>query len=188
MSKKFRVQREREFKPHHILIGTATMALESAETRTPGWTYYELTAITFSALALEAITNSFGERLIPRWCDFESSSPIAKLRVICARLGMDPDFEREPWNVAAWLMKFRNKVAHARPESIRYDRTLSEKELAKIRFEFPSSKMEMEISLQNAKRAVAAIDQILELFYPKLNRDDRIHLYHDGFTGGITAC
>jgi len=47
---KYRVQRDRDFKPHHILIGTAKIALESAEAKTPGWLYYELTAITFSAL------------------------------------------------------------------------------------------------------------------------------------------
>jgi hypothetical protein len=37
--KKFRIQRDRDFKPHHILIGAAQIALESAEAKTPGWLY-----------------------------------------------------------------------------------------------------------------------------------------------------
>jgi hypothetical protein len=186
--KKFRVQRDRDFKPHHILIDAAKLALESAEAKVAGWTYFELTAITFSALALEALTNSFGQRLVTRWSDFESSSPIAKLRIICSRLNVEPNFETEPWATTLWLVKFRNQVAHAKPESIKFDKTMTEEEFQKLRFEFPNSKLEMQISLVNAKRSVSSIDQMLDLFYPKLKPDDRNYLYFNGFTGGTSIC
>jgi hypothetical protein len=188
LTKRFRVEREREFKPHHILIGAAKIALESAEQRTPGWIYYELTAITFSALALEALTNSFGKRLVKRWDDFESASPTAKLRVICSRLRVEPDFQNEPWSVIPWLVKFRNKIAHAKPESIKYDKTMTEEEFQKLRLEYPHSKLEMQINLKNAKRSIDAIDQILDLFYPKLNADEKYHLYSSGFSGSTSVC
>jgi hypothetical protein len=61
--KTFRVQQDRDFKPYHIQIGSAKIALESAEARTPGWLYYELTAITFSALAIEALTIRLAKNL-----------------------------------------------------------------------------------------------------------------------------
>jgi hypothetical protein len=186
--KKFRVQRDRDFKPHHILIGSAKIALESAETRTPGWLYYELTAITFSALAIEALTNSFGEKLVTRWNDFEKASPIAKLRVICTRLCVEPDFEKEPWFTVLWLVQFRNKVAHAKPESIKFDKTMTEKELQKIQFEYPRSRLEMQINIENAKRSVSAVDQILELFYPQLTPDEKYYLYSNGFSGTTSTC
>ena len=185
---KYRVQRDRDFKPHHILIGTAKIALESAEAKTPGWLYYELTAITFSALALEALTNSFGEKLVSRWDDFETASPIAKLRIICSRLLVEPDFEKEPWSVALWLVKFRNKIAHAKPESIKFDKTMTENDFQKIQFEFPRSKLEMQINLENAKRSVSTIDQILELFYLPLKSDEKYCLYSDGFSGTTSTC
>jgi hypothetical protein len=111
--------------------------LESAELKTPGWLYYELTAITFSALSLEAPTNSFGEKFVARWYDYESSSPIAKLRIICSQLNVEPDFEKEPWAATLWLLKSRNKVAHARPESINFDKTMTDEDFQKICFEFP---------------------------------------------------
>ena len=186
--KKFRVQREREFAPHHILYGAAQIALENAELKTPGWLYYELTAITFSALSLEALTNSFGEKLVTRWCDYESSSPIAKLRIICSRLGVEPDFEKEPWATTLWLVKFRNKVAHAKPESINFDETMTDEDFQKIRFEFPQSKLEMQISLANAKRSVFAIVEIMNLFYPKLTLDEKNGLYFDGYSGSTSSC
>jgi hypothetical protein len=185
---KYRVEREREFKPHHILIGAAQIALESAEAKTPGWLYHELIAITFSALAFEALTNSFGERLVTRWGDFESASPIAKLRIICSRLGVEPDFEKEPWSATLRLVKFRNKVAHAKPESISFDKTMTKEEFEKHRFEYPHSKLEMQINLKNAKSSVSAVDQILELFYPKLTDDEKYHLYSSGFSGSTSIC
>ena len=186
--KKFRVQRDRDFKPHHILIGAAKSALESAEAKTPGWLYHELTAITFSALALEALTNSFGEKLVMRWEHFESASPIAKLRIICSRLDVTPNFDIEPWAATLWLVKFRNKVAHAKPESIRFDKTMTQEEFQASRFEYPHAKLEMQINLENAKHSISAIDQILELFYPKLKDDEKNYLYWDGFIGSTSTC
>jgi hypothetical protein len=185
---KYRIQRERDFKPHHILIGAAKIALENAEAKNPGYLYHELIALTFSALALEAITNSFGERLVLRWEHYKSSSPIAKLRVICSQLKIHPDFNKEPWTTIEWLMRFRNKVAHAKPESIKFDETMSKEEFERIRFEFPNSKLEMQISLENASRSLSSIDQILDQFYLKLNSDDRYYLYSDGFSGNTSTC
>jgi len=188
VNKKVRVQRDRYFKPHHILIGAAKNALENAEARVPGWLYYELTAITFSALALEALTNSFGEKLVARWEDFErGANPVAKLRIICSQLNVQPDFEKEPWATTLWLMKFRNKVAHAKPEPINFDKTMSEEDFKKIQFEFPQSKFEMEITLKNAKRSIDAIDSILELFYPKLSAEKADELYSNGFSGSVSV-
>jgi len=123
-----------------------------------------------------------------RWNDFESASPIAKLRIICSRLGIEPNFEKEPWATTLWLVKFRNKVAHAKPESIRFDKTMTEEEFRKIRLEYPHSKLEMEINLKNAKCSVSAIDQILDLLYPKLTDDEKHYLYSSGFCGSTSKC
>jgi uncharacterized protein (DUF2236 family) len=188
LEKKYRVQRERDFKPHQILLDAARTALEDAEIKMPGYLYRELAAITFSALALEALTNSFGEKLVMRWEDFEKATPIAKIRIICSQLRLEPDFEKEPWAAALWLVKFRNRIAHAKPESIKFDKTMTDEEFQQIRFEYPHSKLEMEISLANAKRSVSAVDQMLESFYPKLTDEQKYHLYLDGFTGSTSIC
>ena len=161
-----RVQREREFSPHHILIGVAILARDRAKERAPGWLYDELVAMTFSAMALEALANAFGERHVPRWKDFESANPIAKLRTVASHLKIPAtDFEQEPWSFALWLMKFRNKVAHAKPESIKFDATMPRSDFEQLQLEPPKSKLELEISLENADRAIATVSTIYELLW-----------------------
>ena len=79
-----------------------------------GWKYDALTTLVFSALAIEALANAFGEKKINGWADFEMSSPMGKLRVVTGTLGIPFDPGKEPWATARWLVTFRNRIAHAR--------------------------------------------------------------------------
>jgi hypothetical protein len=93
MTEHLNVSRERRFSAHHMLLGVARMFLEDAKSKRPGWFYAELAALTLSGLAVEAICNAVGERVFSTdWKDFESASPIAKLRLICDKL--DVPFDR----------------------------------------------------------------------------------------------
>ena len=65
---------------------------------------------------------------------------------------------------------------------------MTDEEFQKIRFEFPRSKMEMQISLENAKRSISSIDEILDLFYPKLTLEQKNGLYFDGYSGSVSSC
>jgi hypothetical protein len=189
-SEQIRVRKERDFKPHHFLIYAARVGLEDAEKVTKEekglstWTPHELTAIIFSAFALEAIGNSFGEKLIKRWKDFEYSSPIAKMRIVCAQLNIDPDFEGEPWATALWLVTFRNGVAHAKPSFIETDEIIpaSEYNFWHLHSD-PQSKIEKQITLENARRAVKAIQEILNLFYLKIKPEERGGLFFESVSG-----
>jgi hypothetical protein len=189
-SKQIRIRRERDFKPHHLLIYAAGVGLEHAEKVTKEekgistWTPHELTAIIFSAFALEAIGNSFGDKFVKRWKDFESSSPIAKLRIVCTELKINPDFGREPWATALWLVTFRNGVAHAKPNLIKTDDIVSAGEYTFWHLHSdPQSKIEKQITLENARRAVKAIREILDQFYLKVKPDERGGLFFDGSAG-----
>jgi hypothetical protein len=186
-SKKIRIRKERDFKPHHFLIYAADVGLIHAEGVTKEergvstWTPHELSAIIFSAFALEAIGNSFGDKFVKRWKDFESSSPIAKLRIVCMELKIDPDFGREPWATALWLVTFRNGVAHAKPNFIKTDDIISASEYTFWHLHFdPPSEIEKQITLENARRAVKAIREILDLFYLKIKPEERGSLFSDG--------
>ena len=185
---KVRVQREREFSPHHILIGAAQLALERARKPEPGWLYDELVAMTFSAMALEALANAFGERFVPRWKDYESASPIAKLRVVALQLKLaDPDFSTAPWTFALWLIKFRNKVAHAKPESIKFDATMSRADFQRMRLELPKSKLELEISLEHAERSLQTVSSIFELMCKHAPQEKLPGLLFDSFSGTVSG-
>jgi hypothetical protein len=192
-SKKIRIRKERDFKPHHILIYAANAELSVAEKITKEekgiseWTPHELAAIIFSAFALEAICNSFGKKFIPKWDEeFErSKGPITKLKIICSKLGIEHDLEKEkpfePWQSAKWLVEFRNDIAHAKPNFIKTDDVVSASEYTFWHLHSdPPSEIEKQITLENAGRAVKAIHEILDLFYLKIKSEERGSLFFDG--------
>ena len=185
-SRKIRVQKTRDFEPQHLLMHIAATALEDAQKKIPGWKNQELVAITFSALALEALANSFGSKLVSRWNDFESSSPIAKLRIICGELGISPDWSKGHWGTALWLVSFRNKIAHARPQPVTYDKIISEEKFNRTFHDMPSSDLENQVNLGNARQAVKAIIEIKWSFLSKIKQlkpGKHSSLYSDGFSG-----
>lgn len=164
------------------------MALESAEEKKPGYSYYQMIAITFAALAIESLGNSFGKQFIERWDDFETASPIAKLRIVCQHLNIKINFNKKPWSTVLWLITFRNKIAHARSEMINFDEEMTDNKFDKIRYDFPLSKFEKELSLPNAKRAVSSIKIIKEMLLKRLSEEDKDigNFELDGYQGSAS--
>ena len=177
------VTRERSFSAHHMLLGAARMSLEDANEKKPGWFYSELITITFCALALEALCNAFGERFVENWSDFESSTPIAKLRIICSQLNIESDFTKEPWSRAVWLIRFRNKIAHAKPEFIEQNEIWNRDEYDDLREEAPKSKLEKQISPNNANKAYEAAVAIKDALCDGIPIEQQHGLRSDGWTG-----
>lgn len=177
------MQKEREFSPHHVLINAASTALKDAEEKRPGYFNYELTCITFCGLALESLANSFGKKFISRWEDFESSTPIAKFRIICQHFQIAPDFECDPWFTALWLVKFRNKVAHAKPELVKEDRHITREDYDRLRFASPKSKLEDLVTLSNAQRSLECVSKIHRMLCDKIPSDQLGGLRSDGWSG-----
>ena len=97
IGKNYSVKTERFYSAHHVLLRIAKDNLSKAETKARGWSDWQFTAITLSSLAIEAICNAVGEKVIDNWSDFESCSPIAKARLICEHLDIDYDVSKEPW-------------------------------------------------------------------------------------------
>jgi len=184
--KEYIQEQERHFSAHHILLGSAHMALEHAREEQPGWFYSELIAITMCSLALEALANAFGERFVDTWKHFENSSPVAKIRVVCSSLEIVPNFNEEPWSSIPWLIKFRNKVAHAKPELVK-EKTLLTKEEYDNRHKTtgPKSKLESDVTLPNAERAYAALVKLKDILCKKIPEDKLEGLFADGWSGEI---
>ena len=178
---RYHVKRTRDYYPHHTLLGAAYANLKLAEKKEPGWLYFEMAAILFSGLAVEAIANSFGERYVANWKDFESASPIAKLQIVAKAMEVDFDEKVAPWCHARWMIKFRNRLAHAKPEAVIEEREMSKMELDNTSFR-PHSKIEKEITFQNAKRAVDTASSIRNLLCEKIPRGDLNNLRRDGWS------
>ncbi len=101
-----------------------------------------------------------GDRIVPDWRDFEALNPNAKLRLLCERLGIAYDKTEEPWGTVRWLVKLRNTIAHAKPESVR-DEYIVAREEHDGTSRRPLSQLEQQLTLDNAKRALNATEEVL---------------------------
>jgi hypothetical protein len=153
---------ERRFNPHLFLLQGAQYHLRLAKVKTDRCYYDWIRAILLAALSIEAIGNSYGEVLIPGWEDFESASPIAKLRLVATRCGIKPDFGKQPWQTARGLIICRNRIAHAKRKHLEDLKECSLNEdgpLFKVKLESDLEKM---ITEDFAGQSCAAVDQIIK--------------------------
>ena len=180
MRETIKVQSERFYSEHHRLLRIARHSLGNAKKKEPGWADDEFLAITLSALAIEAIYNAVGERAVNKWENFESCNPTAKARIICTHLHIKYDSSREPWATLLWLSIFRNLVAHPKAATIAESKVVSEQDHAQgTHRTAPKSKLEKRVTLQNAEKAIKAVDVALSLFCEKLSIEDQFGISGD---------
>jgi hypothetical protein len=148
-----------------------------------GWRDDAAIAITFSALAIEALANAVGDRVIADWKDFETASPYAKVRMLAEHLDVPYDARESLWASIRWLGQFRNRIAHAKPELIVDERIIDEHEYKSEHLAVPESKLEKWITVPNAKRAVEAIDRLKTLLCTKVPPERALGLYNDAWHG-----
>jgi hypothetical protein len=180
--KTIKTVRARAFSAHHILFRTAHAALKRAESKQPGWSTDTLTAIVFSALAIEALSNSIGHKVIPDWeRDFESARPLAKLRILAKQLDVPFESGKNPWATARQVFATRNLAAHAKPEDLVETSFTTPKKADALLRSRPQSKLEAQISISKAKSAVKAADAIRILLLDALSPAQRNALLHDSW-------
>ena len=137
---RFRKTQEREFSAHHMLLHAAELAIEEAEKSRVGRFNKCLSAMVMSSLAVEALANAVGSRLITDWTIFERLSPLKKIGVIVKELTITYDPKIEPWSSVRWLAGFRNDIAHAKPELVQEEKLLPEVALGKTLFRLSAVK------------------------------------------------
>jgi hypothetical protein len=200
--KQNQIVKDRESKPHLLLIGAAHTGLEDAETKELGRTHYEIMAIIFSALALEAFTNTFCKKFSVNWSGKRNrkqrnqnrkqkcSKLLVKLKVICERLKIEADFEnQEPWSFVQWLIDFRDDVAHANLQPIEFREVIAAEDCDFWRVHNPPlSEIEKRINLENARRSVKIVDEIFDIIYQKLTLKERASVFFDGHSGVVSSC
>ena len=151
---------ERNYSAHNSFIHIALLEVELAKPGMVGEFNHALVALTLSALAVEAMANAMGDRIVPQWSDYESLSPQSKLRFLAERLGLKYASDEEPWGTIRWLCKLRNRLAHAKPEVVKKTALITQEEHDTRRFQAPASKLEEEITEPNARRAIAAVEAV----------------------------
>ena len=182
-----KVDSQRHYAPHHLLFATASTALEDAESDRSGKVYYITMTITFSALALEALANSFGERLLKGWIDIERKSTIEKLGAIAKALAIPIDLKKEPWSTAVWLTDLRNDIVHAKPEHIHLHCRISCAAYEKKHHFCPKASIEKKLTIGNARRAAKQTRRIMYTLAKALPANRLDGLLADGWGTDYTC-
>ncbi len=61
-----------------------------------------------TAFFLEAFLNHLGEQVISHWAEIERASPRRKLSALLRELGLEPDFDKRPYQSFNTIFDFRN--------------------------------------------------------------------------------
>jgi hypothetical protein len=179
--------KKRVFSAHHMLLNAANLHLEAARSSELSRFNNTLAAMTLAALSIEALANSIGDRVVPDWRDFEALSPQGKIRLLSERLAVEFDKQQEPWATIHWLGVFRNRIAHAKPEEITDVESVTQEQVDREMFAVPHSKLERDITLGNAIRAVEAVYELKSCLCAKLTIEQAFGIEVDMWSVGTEA-
>jgi hypothetical protein len=116
-----KVVKKRVFFPYAIYVDTAEHFCAELD-RKEFVSWHDLMAcMTTTAFSVEAILNTFGHIAVKDFGDFESCTPLAKMRVLCEELEIEFDKSRSPFNSILQLLKLRNKFAHPKYKILRFE-------------------------------------------------------------------
>lgn len=174
---------ERHYSAHNSFIHIALLELELAKPGMVGEFNHALVSLTLSALAVEAMGNAIGDRVVLGWNDYDNLNPYAKLRFLAEHLGLEYAADKEPWGTLRWLCKLRNKLAHAQPETVKKTDLITQEQHEARGIDAPKSKLEEEITENNARRAINAVEQIKHSLCNLVPAEQRFGLVSDGWSG-----
>lgn len=109
-----------EFYPFCYMLIAADTALDAARMELPGRNYHYVSAMMFSAFAVEAAVNHVGIDHFPEWMEklkdggHERKSWDKKLELLATRFGMPLDFTSGAARTVKEAFEVRDKLAHGK--------------------------------------------------------------------------
>ena len=109
-----------EFYPFCYMLIAADTALDAAKTELPGRNYHYVTAVTFSAFAVEAAVNHVGIDHFPEWMEKEKNGGHErkpwkkKLELLTTKFGMPLDFTTGAAKTVKEAFEVRDNLAHGK--------------------------------------------------------------------------
>lgn len=166
-----------------MLLHASELQLEVAKQSENGRFNHCLAAMTMTSLAVEALVNAVGSRVIEDWASFERLNPFEKLEQLRGKLGFGFDPTQAPWCTLRYLGGFRNDIAHLKPEAVEETTRFAESAANKFFFHTPLSKLEKEITVGNATRSLEAVQALKGILTDALPVELRFGIYADAWSG-----
>ena len=158
------VHNERHTLPYQLPLDAAKHFLRQIEEQHYVSWYDLIASELLSAIALEATVNTFGVFWIDDFGDFESANLVAKVRILCAHVGIPYDKSKKPFNDLIRLVRVRNKIVHPKFEKL--TKLLGPMPLKdaqrKLREDLLTS-TEKQINSNIAKKSYRAVDEFMTL-------------------------
>lgn len=118
-----------------------------------GMAFKAMSCLIFCAFSLEANANYIGYKLLSDWEDHERKSLEDKLEIIYQNLGLDFDKGRRPLQTVKLLVKFRNSLAHGKPEFVSIEKEVVGDAGKFEKFKYPQAGWEEYCTEENALEA-----------------------------------
>lgn len=161
--RKVKISRERQVKTYAELRHASRVMLCKVEKDKEGSFYQFMASLIFTAFMMEAYLNDIGPRIFKCWCDLERLSPSSKLNLIAEKLGVNKDEGKRPYQTLSELFKFRNALAHGKPESlIDNEIRLVDEPFDKYNHETLKADWEKYCTQDNATRALEDTETIIK--------------------------
>lgn len=184
--RKVRVTRGRDVRIHAELWHTSNCLLDAGQKQDEGSAHQFRASLVFRAFSLEALVNWLGQHLIPHWKYLERLKPREKLDLLCDLLHVKPDYGSRPWQIVNELFRFRNALAHGKPEALSHE-SLEEMDafLDRRAGDFLRTEWEQFCTEQNAAKAREDVYEIGSLLFKEADKIKRIEGPRGPFLGGF---
>ena len=172
---------ESTFNTFSYLLHVAESLAKTADEHAPGSKHCRISAVLFSAFAIEAHLNHIGEAKHPDWKNNERRmSRREKLTRLNSQFGIPLDFNKRPFQTFVDLFKFRDQLAHGKSKTEEKDYEYngnSEDELVSLDPEW----LKINSTKEAVDRALTDTRQIIELLHSKAGLDlDSMHTIGTG--------
>lgn len=185
-SQLFRKVEERTFFAHHMLLHAAELEIVEAEATERGRFNKCLAAMVMTALAVEGLANAVGSRVATDYPAFERLRPHKKIDFLVEKFQIPRDKAKDPWTTLQFLGRFRNDIAHPKPELVMKESVILEGGSTKTSFGTPLSALEREVTVGNTKRAFAAVHELKGLLTDAMPQEARFGIYADMWHGSTS--
>jgi hypothetical protein len=170
-----KVTKTRDFRAHALIWHTSGWLLDAGQEKEQGSFHQFLASLVFTAFALEAYLNWLGEQLFPHWKYLDKLSPLERLQLVSDHLETELSHGSRPFQTVKALFKFRNSVAHAKPELLKEETLEVDDEHLDMNLgKFIRSEWEQYCNATNAERSREDVKNIINRLHEAANLDDEL--------------
>ena len=168
-TRKVRVTKKRDVRIHAELWHTANCLLRAGQQNKEGSAHQFRASLIFRAFCIEAFLNWLGLELIPHWNYLERLKPGEKLDLLADHIQVNPDYGSRPWQIVNELFRFRNTLAHGKPEDLEHESEEDLRDVLEGDVSFAQTDWECFCTESNAIRAKDDVEELANILYQKAN-------------------